>query len=234
MKIKFFPISLIILFAFLSFKVFKIYNSNKEESKIAELTSQIKFTKPLQQENNVKKAEPKEKENDVAEQGTGLEEADFYRNKPKQVNSLETHCYEVDKDILLHLQKRREELAEWTKEAKIKESILLATEQKLNQKLEELKSLKEQVSALIELYNKKEDAKLTRLVKIYESMKPKAAALIFEKLDMKVLLDVLDKMKEAKVAPILANVDPIKAEEITQQFSERRKLQDPRCFTPIQ
>ncbi|MFY7962270.1 MAG: magnesium transporter MgtE N-terminal domain-containing protein, partial [Elsteraceae bacterium] len=48
------------------------------------------------------------------------------------------------------------------------------------------------------------------------SMKPKEAAQIFDKLEMDVLLGVAQRMKEGKVAPILASMQPEKAKLLTQ------------------
>jgi flagellar motility protein MotE (MotC chaperone) len=47
-------------------------------------------------------------------------------------------------------------------------------------------------------------------------MKPKEAAEIFNKLEMDVLLGVAQRMKEGKVAPILASMQPDKARMLTQ------------------
>ena len=74
------------------------------------------------------------------------------------------------------------------------------------------------------LYDEKEQEKIRSLVKIYENMKPKDAARIFEEIDMDVLLDVVDKMKEKKIAPILAKMNATRAKEITTELAERRKL----------
>ena len=55
-------------------------------------------------------------------------------------------------------------------------------------------------------------------------MKPKDAARIFEQLDMVVLLDVIERMKERKSAPILAKMKPQRAKEITLELAQRRGL----------
>ncbi|WP_419902504.1 magnesium transporter MgtE N-terminal domain-containing protein [Kiloniella sp.] len=55
-------------------------------------------------------------------------------------------------------------------------------------------------------------------------MKPKDAARIFEELDMVVLLDVVERMKERKTAPILASMNPKRAKEITLELAQRRDL----------
>ena len=55
--------------------------------------------------------------------------------------------------------------------------------------------------------------------KIYENMKPKAAAGVFEELDMDILLEVVSRMKERKVAPILALMTPTRAKELTFELA---------------
>ena len=55
-------------------------------------------------------------------------------------------------------------------------------------------------------------------------MKADEAARIFEQLDMDVLLNVIERMREAKVAPVLAEMDPLRAKTVTTQLAERRQL----------
>ena len=62
-----------------------------------------------------------------------------------------------------------------------------------------------------------------RLVKIYESMKPKEAARIFEQLDDAVLIEVAERMKEAKLAPVLASMEPKRAIIVTVELAKRRE-----------
>lgn len=136
----------------------------------------------------------------------------------------ENNFTQTELDILQRLSKRREKLEEWQKDLEVKENILNITQTKIDQKLDQLKTLKEQVEALLQEYNKKEDAKTMTLVKVYENMKPKAAAQIFAELDMETLLQVVDKMKEKKVADILAQMEPKLAKELTETFAARGKL----------
>ena len=62
------------------------------------------------------------------------------------------------------------------------------------------------------------------LGKIYESMKPKDATRIFDELDMNTLLMVAERMKEPKLAPIMAKMNPTKATEITVKLSQLREM----------
>ena len=55
-------------------------------------------------------------------------------------------------------------------------------------------------------------------------MKPKDAARIFEELEMRVLLEVVARMKEAKLAPILALMNPQKAMEVTTKMLDRKQI----------
>ena len=68
----------------------------------------------------------------------------------------------------------------------------------------------------------RDDASWVGLVKLYESMKPRDAATIFNDLDMTVLLGVVDRMKDAKAAPVLAAMQPDKARELTTKLAALR------------
>lgn len=132
---------------------------------------------------------------------------------------------QVEIDILQSLAKRRQELDDWAKQVQLKENMLIAVEDRIDEKTNNLQKMKKEVETLLAKYNEQEDMKIRSLVKIYESMKPKDAARIFEELDMPVLLTVVDKMSERKVAGILTYMSPQKAKDLTIQLTEQRKLQ---------
>jgi len=127
-------------------------------------------------------------------------------------------------EVLQRLRQRREQLDAREKEMEVRDKVLRVTEGKIDQKLADLNKLKDEVQAILNAYDGKEELKLQSLVKIYENMKPKDAARIFEELDMKTLLPVIAKMKEGKVAPVLAQMDPKKAKDVTMELSQMRKL----------
>jgi flagellar motility protein MotE (MotC chaperone) len=130
----------------------------------------------------------------------------------------------MERELLQGLAVRRDELAQWEKTIEMRENVLNATEVKISEKMQALKSLEEKVQILLAEYNKKEDQKIKSLIKVYENMKPKDAARIFETLELPVLMLVVDKMKEAKLAPILSSVDPERAKQITVELAHRRQL----------
>ncbi len=127
-------------------------------------------------------------------------------------------------EVLQKLSARREALDRRTLELEQREVLLSAAEARIEERIQELKRLQANIEGMIEQRDEKQEAQLRSLVKIYESMKPKEAARIFEELDMAVLLEVIDRMKERKSAPILAKMNPDKAKEITVELADRHKL----------
>lgn len=130
-------------------------------------------------------------------------------------------------DVLQQLAKRREELELRARQLDEREALIQAAERRMDQKMAELKALQATVEDLLAKRSDEEEAKLKSLVKMYENMKPKDAAQVFEEMDMDVLLDVVDRMSERKAAPIIALVTPTRAKEITFELAQRRALPMP-------
>ena len=127
-------------------------------------------------------------------------------------------------DLLQQLAERRENLDSREQELDIQSGLLKAAETRIDKKVKELKTLQAAIAKLIKSYDDQQNAKLQSLVKIYENMKPKDAARIFGELDMDTLLMVAERMKERKLAPIMAKMDPTKATEITVELSRLRQM----------
>ncbi len=126
--------------------------------------------------------------------------------------------------LLQELAERRKTLNKREKLLDQREVLLRAAKQRLVEKQEELKKIKLDIKNLLNLKNKEESQRINRLVSIYSNMKPKDAATIFNELDMAVLLDVMQTMKERKVAPIIAAMNAKRARQLTKQLAERLPL----------
>lgn len=127
-------------------------------------------------------------------------------------------------ELLQQLSARREEIEEHGREIDQREALLSAAEERIDQKVGELEALRRAIEELVVQHNDQEESQLRSLVKIYENMKPKEAARIFEELDLVVLLEVIDRMSERKAAPVLARLSPDRAKEITLELAKRRDL----------
>jgi flagellar motility protein MotE (MotC chaperone) len=127
--------------------------------------------------------------------------------------------------LLKELIKRRNQIEKEREDVTIREQVLSATESKIDQKMLELNSKQKQLDAVMKQYEDKEHAKILSLVKIYENMKPRDAAKIFDELDMSVLLQVVRGMKEVKAAPIIANMNHVKARELSMELAKQKELE---------
>ncbi|MCH7864898.1 MAG: hypothetical protein IIC56_06770 [Proteobacteria bacterium] len=146
------------------------------------------------------------------------------REPSKLITEDPTLLTQAEIDLLQQLAERRRVLETREQELEIRTGLLTAAESRIDKKIEELKVLRETISGLIKTFDAQQDAKLLSLVKIYESMKPKDAAIIFEDLELDILLDVAERMKERKLAPIMAKMAPAKAREMTVELVRLREL----------
>jgi flagellar motility protein MotE (MotC chaperone) len=124
-------------------------------------------------------------------------------------------------EILQSLAQRRDDLDKRAAEVDRQEALLQATEQRIDAKIAKLQEMEGKINDAFKKEDQKDDAKFKSLVKIYETMKPKEAARIFEQLDLPVLLDVLERMRETKTSPILASMEPGKAKAVTLALAAR-------------
>jgi flagellar motility protein MotE (MotC chaperone) len=127
-------------------------------------------------------------------------------------------------EVLETLTKRREELDERSRVLQVQEQVLVAAEKRIDEKITELKALEKRFKGLLKQHDEETERQLKSLVKVYENMKAKDAARIFEQLDMDILLDVTERMREQKMAPVLAAMDPEKAKSLTVELATRRRL----------
>jgi flagellar motility protein MotE (MotC chaperone) len=131
-----------------------------------------------------------------------------------------------ERTVLLELRQRRQELDAREATLAARESLLSAAEQKVSARVTELQALQKRLETLEATRQQREDAGWQGLVKVYETMKPRDAATIFNDLDMAVLLQVVDRMKEAKAAPVLAAMQPDKARDLTARLAQMRTRRD--------
>ena len=134
-------------------------------------------------------------------------------------------------DLLQQLAERREVLEGREQELDLRSGLLAAAESRIDKKVEELKLLQNTIQKLLKSHDEEQAAKMKKLVNIYQNMKPKDAARIFEELDMDTLLLVVELMNERKLAPVMAKMNPIRAKEVTVELSRLRKLPPPGSST---
>lgn len=115
-----------------------------------------------------------------------------------------------------------------------REALLKAAEQRLTEKINELKLLQTTMDkqaaakpAEAKPTDQDREEQLRRLVRVYEDMRPREAARIFETMDQGLVLDVAGRMKSFKLAPVMAAMEPKKAMQLTAELAKRKPAPRP-------
>jgi len=128
----------------------------------------------------------------------------------------------AERAVLESLRARRLEIDRRAEEVAARELLLSAAEHRITQRLEELRALQTRLEGEVRGRDEREEAGIRQLVRVYEVMRPRDAAAILDELEMPILLQVLDRMREAKAAPVLAAMRPERARAATAELSRLR------------
>lgn len=124
--------------------------------------------------------------------------------------------------ILQMLSERRKEIDDREHQVDIREGLLKATEGKIEQRIGDLKVLEDKIGAGAQKNEAKKVQELADLVKMYESMKAKDAARVFDKLDSSLLVDIARQMNPKKLGDVVAKMSPDVAEKLTVGLANRK------------
>jgi flagellar motility protein MotE (MotC chaperone) len=130
----------------------------------------------------------------------------------------------AERAVLERLQERRTELEARTRELEMRENLLRAAEQRVEARATELKEMEARVTAASSKRDEAETVRMKSLVTMYENMKAKDAARIFDRLDLKILVDVTNQINPRRMADILANMSSEAAERLTVELASRAAL----------
>lgn len=124
--------------------------------------------------------------------------------------------------LLKRLAERRTELDKREQEIELRARLLEAAEARIGERVEELKSLETKIGVAAEVKKADEAQQLKGLVTMYENMKPKDAARVFDKLGFEVLLPLVEQVNPRKMSAILANMDPEAAGRLTAAIARKQ------------
>lgn len=126
-----------------------------------------------------------------------------------------------ERAVLERLQERRQEIDSRSRDLDMRENLLKAAEQRMDAKLGELKSMETRVDTAEVKRQQTDSERFKTIVAMYDNMKSKDAARIFDRLDLKILVEVSTQMKPAKMAEILGQMTPEAAERLTVELANR-------------
>ena len=119
------------------------------------------------------------------------------------------------------MQARRQELDARAREIDIRENLLKAAEKRIESKVEEMKATESRISVANEQKAEADNARFKGIVTMYESMKPKDAAKVFDRLEMPVLIEIASQIAPRKMSDIMGLMQPEAAERLTVELARR-------------
>ncbi len=222
---------LLIVVAMLAFSVrlvdFAIGVSSLTGAAMAEDTAGKDHAAAMPDEGELKHADEESMEGEESDSHASSEDSMIDQEETQDWRDAGEEEFEystITREVFEDLGKRRRGLDMREKEIMAREALLRAAEQEIDRKFQELSNLRIQIETLLEQQSKEELARVQSLVKIYEGMKPKDAARIFDTLDLDVLMTVMSRMSERRLSPILASMNPERARTITIMLAEEKQL----------
>ena len=126
-----------------------------------------------------------------------------------------------ERAILERLQSRRQELEARAREIEICESLLKAAEKRIELRVEELKAVESRISVATGKKSETDAARFKGIITMYEAMKPKDAAKVFDRLEMPVLIEIASQIAPRKMSDILGQMSAEAAERLTVELARR-------------
>ena len=126
-----------------------------------------------------------------------------------------------ERAILERLQARRQELEQRAREIEIRESLLKSAEKRIEGRVEEAKATEAKISTVAGQKAEQDAARFKGIITMYEGMKPKDAAKVFDRLEMSVLYDIASQIAPRKMSDILGLMQPEAAERLTVELARR-------------
>jgi flagellar motility protein MotE (MotC chaperone) len=123
--------------------------------------------------------------------------------------------------VLQSLGNRRGQLDQREESLDTQVQLIAAAEAKLDSRIKEMNGLKSDIQGLLGQADQQQQAEADRLVRVYEDMPEKKAAAAMTLLDDSVRLPIAAKMKERKLAAILAQMAPADAKALTEKLAQR-------------
>lgn len=125
--------------------------------------------------------------------------------------------------VLQALGVRREALDARGEALGTQDALMLAAEQRLNERLAELRQLETTVQDLLGQLDEAQEQRLSSLVDVYQRMRAKDAATVFDGLEDDVLIQVASRMRQTNLAEVLGRMEPERARRLTEMLADRAR-----------
>lgn len=126
--------------------------------------------------------------------------------------------------VLSSLQARRREIDKMESEAETRIQLAAAAEQRVDERIAELKTVQAEVQGLLGQLDEAEEERMAGLVTMYEKMKSKDAARILSALEPETALLVVARMKDSTLASVLGDMETADAKRLTEMIAENARI----------
>ncbi|KAA2234822.1 MotE family protein [Salinarimonas soli] len=145
---------------------------------------------------------------------------------PRPADAIPAASSPAERALLERLGERREELQLRARDLDMRERLLENAEKKIEGRINELKTIEDRGEGP-GARKPEADTAMKNLVLMYETMKPKDAARVFDRLAHDVLVPVVLQMNPRKMAEVLAVMSPEAAEKLTVALANRSRAPAP-------
>ena len=142
--------------------------------------------------------------------------------KPAEAKPIAGQELMSELEILQKLSERRKKLEELERSMQMREDLLKASEDRIGRRVDELKTLEDKIGGATQAKEEAKAKELVDLVKMYESMKAKDAARVFDKLEIGLAAELGRQMNPKKLGDIVSKMGAEQAEKLTVELANRR------------
>ena len=126
-------------------------------------------------------------------------------------------------EVLQALTARREALDARSSQMDTEGQLMTAAEQRLDQRLTELRRLETTVGQLLGQLDSAQEQRLATLVDVYQRMRAKDAATVFNGLSDQTLVQVAMRMRPQLLAEVMGRMEPARARALTQMLADQSR-----------
>lgn len=120
--------------------------------------------------------------------------------------------------LLQALQDERGKLQKQWEDLRFEERRVLIEQTEIEERKKDVEALLARVDAKVEVMEEERDQMLAQLARVYETMKPDAAAEILSGIEVDTSTEILRRMKERSAAQVMASLEPKSAARISQRM----------------
>jgi len=126
-------------------------------------------------------------------------------------------------EVLQALGTRRQALDQRATQIETQDDLMTAAERRLDERLAQLHQLETTVNGLLGQLDQAQEQRLAALVDVYQRMRAKDAANVFNSLDDAVMVQVASRMRQTNLAEVMGRMQPDRARHLTQLLADRAR-----------